>query len=294
MKICCFGSLNIDMVFAVNDFVRPGETIQSKGLGLYAGGKGLNQAVAIRKSGVDVLMAGSVGPDGGLLLNECTKHGLDQSRVRSIQTTSGKAVIQVDRHGENCIILHGGANYENEPAFMDKVLESLEAGDYLVVQNEINDLAHLITAAKKRGLLTFLNPSPMDPELRGLPLEELHCLILNEGEGKALTDADQSEEIMRILKRKYPNTEIIMTMGSLGVLYSTQEGSRLLPAYRVEAKDTTGAGDAFTGYYIGLVSLGYDLEIALDLAQRAAAISVTRQGASQSIPNIQEVLAFVF
>lgn len=290
MKICCFGSLNIDMVFTVDEFVRPGETIQSRGLALYAGGKGLNQAMAIRKSGVQVLMAGSVGPDGGLLLKECDEHGLDRSQVRTLEITSGKAVIQVNRHGENCIILHDGANFENDTSFMDEVLGELEAGDYLVLQNEINDLDHLIRAAREKGILTFLNPSPMDQELMALPLEELHCLILNEGEGAALSGGASPKESMRILREKYPDTDIVLTLGSAGVLHATPEGGRVLPAYRVEATDTTGAGDAFTGYYIGLTSLGYGREEALDLAQRAAAISVTRQGASQSIPYLREVL----
>lgn len=291
MKICCFGSLNIDMVFSVEEFVQPGETIRSGGLSLHAGGKGLNQAAAIRKSGADVLMAGSVGPDGDLLLAACDDSGLNRRWVRKVEESSGKAVIQVDRHGENCIILHDGANHKNDQSFMDEVLADLTSGDFLVLQNEINDLDHLLLTAQAKGIQTFLNPSPMAENIKDLPLDKLSCLILNEGEGRALSGVTDPYQIMAVLKEKYPKTSIILTLGKEGLLHDSPKGVEAMPAYPVEAVDTTGAGDAFTGYYIGLLSRGWNRKEALDLAQRAAAISVSRKGAAESIPDLAEVLA---
>lgn len=292
MKICCFGSLNIDMVFSVDEFVRPKETIQSKGLSIYAGGKGLNQAMAIQKSGVSVEMAGSVGHDGTLLLEECDRNHLDRSKIRTIDTPTGTAVIQVNQSGENCIILYDGANKQNDIPFMDEVLTELQSGDILVLQNEINDLEHLMKAAKQRGIRIFMNPSPIDEALRKLPLGLCEYLIVNEVEGSILSGQSDPQDIIEGLNQKYPDTKIILTLGGDGVRYNTTEGIRQQAAYHVKAIDTTGAGDAFTGYFIGMTAKGYNIDEAIDFAQKAAAISVTRKGASQSIPFLDEVLAF--
>lgn len=290
MKICCFGSLNIDMVFSVNEFVRPKETIQSNGLSIYAGGKGLNQAIAIRKSGVEVFMAGSIGEDGQLLLDECDKSGLDRSMVRVLDSNTGTAVIQVSRTGENCIILYDGANKENDKCFIDEVLGKLETGDYLVLQNEINNLDYILDSAKQKGLIIFMNPSPVDESLLTLPLGKCDYLILNEVEGATLSGVNETSEMLDKLHEIYPQTSLILTLGEKGVMYRTHQESGMKPACRVEAVDTTGAGDAFTGYFIGMTSIGSEPGEAIDIAQKAAAISVTRKGASASIPYIDEVL----
>lgn len=291
MKICCFGSLNIDMVFSVNEFVQPKETIQSRGLSIFSGGKGLNQAMAIRKSGAEVSMAGSIGGDGQLLLEECDRNGLDRSLVRVLDANTGTAVIQVNRTGENCIILYDGANKENDMQYIDSVLDTLTKGDYLVLQNEINNLDYLMTNARRRGITLFLNPSPVDETLLRLPLEMCDYLILNEVEGAMLSGASQPEAMLDALRRKYPATGIILTLGEEGVLYETATESGRKPAHRVKAVDTTGAGDAFTGYFIGMLSKGASVGEAVDTAQRAAAISVTRRGASGSIPFADEVFS---
>ena len=289
MKICCFGSLNLDMVFTVNNFVKPKETIQSKNLSVFSGGKGLNQAMAIKKSGADVIMAGSIGHDGKMLLNECDKHGLNRSQVRTIDSSTGMAVIQVNEQGENCIILYDGANKNNDISFMNHVLDSMEKGDFLVLQNEINDLEYLLNAAKLRGIKIFLNPSPIDETLLKASLQLCDYMILNEVEGEILSLEKDHEKILQSLHMSYPKTMIILTVGEKGVYYHVDGQLRHQEAFRVKAVDTTGAGDAFTGYFIGLLSKGYSIEDTIELAAKAAAISVTRKGASESIPSFDEV-----
>lgn len=290
MKICCFGSLNIDMVFSVNEFVKPKETIQSRNLARFAGGKGLNQAVALRKSGAAVIMAGSIGSDGDFLLAECDRHGLDRSLVREIATPTGLAVIQVNGHGENCIILYDGANKKNDLPYIDEVLESLGRGDYIVLQNEISNLAYILKRASEKGVIIFLNPSPIDEELLKLPLDLCDYLILNEVEGEILSGEKESGDIMQSLMKKYPGSRIVLTLGEKGVSYGFGQEIKKIPAKKVTAVDTTGAGDAFTGYFIGMLSRGADLDEAMEAAVKAAAISVTKRGASDSIPYMEEVL----
>lgn len=290
MKICCFGSLNIDMVFSVNEFVKPKETIQSRNLARFAGGKGLNQAVALRKSGADVIMAGSIGSDGKFLLEECDRHGLDRSLVREIETPTGLAVIQVNGHGENCIILYDGANKKNDLAYIDEVLESLDSGDYMVLQNEISNLDYILKKAREKGIVIFLNPSPIDEDLLKLPLDLCDYLILNEVEGEILSGEEDEDDILNGLLKKYPGSRIVLTLGEKGVSYGFGKEIRKVPAKKVTAVDTTGAGDAFTGYFIGMLSKGADIDEAMETAVKAAAISVTKRGASDSIPYMQEVL----
>lgn len=292
MKICCFGSMNIDMVFSVDAFVKPGETIQSKSMSLYAGGKGLNQAIALRKAGVEVTMAGSVGKDGSLLLGACDRNGIDRSLVRELSTSTGIAAIQVDREGENCIILYAGANKRNDQPFIDQVIDSLDRGDYLILQNEVSNLEYLMRRAKKKGIVIFFNPSPIDETIRALPLELCDYIVLNEIEGSFLSRETGPERILGVLLGKCHDSRVILTLGAKGVIYGYRDVVNKTPAIPVKAVDTTGAGDAFTGYLIAMLSKGQDLEDAIAIAVKAAGISVTRPGSSDSIPYMPEVLKY--
>ena len=290
MKICCFGSLNLDMVFSVKDFVKPKETIHSQGFNIHPGGKGLNQAMAIQKSGVDVMMAGSIGRDGQILLDGAKDMGLDCSNVRIIDVNTGLAVIQVNGAGENCIILYDGANKENDKGFIDQVMDQLSAGDFLILQNEINNLDYIMTSAHERKIRMVLNPSPYEEELNELPLEYCDYIILNEVEGEAMAGEKEAYAILKVLTDRLPNTGIILTKGSEGVYYSSGAHVGHQKAFQVQAIDTTGAGDAFTGYFIGMIAKGKAIAEAVTIAQKAAAISVTRKGAAESIPFYEEVL----
>ena len=144
MEILSFGSLNIDNVYCVEYIVKPGETISSKELKLYPGGKGLNQSVALAKAGVPVYHAGNVGEDGGMLMEYCTEYGVDTRLIRKVKTPTGNAMIQVSDTGENSIVLFRGANFENDIEYIKQVLGNFTAGDYLILQNEINCLKEVI------------------------------------------------------------------------------------------------------------------------------------------------------
>lgn len=289
MKICCLGSLNIDMVFNMEKFVKPKETIHSNNLNLFAGGKGLNQAIAIKKTDSDVFMAGTIGKDGDILLKECDKHNLDRNYVRKIEGNSGLAVIQVNKRGENCIILYDGANKKNDKCFIDEVINSLSENDFIVLQNEINDLEYILKKSKERNLTVFLNPSPIEDNIMRLSLELCDYIILNEVEGESLSGKSDYKEVVSFLSNKY-NNNIILTVGEKGVYFNKDKAIIHKESMKVEVVDTTGAGDTFTGYFIGMLSRGLELEKAIEIGIKAAGISVTREGASESIPSVEEVL----
>ena len=147
MKIINFGSINIDHVYGVEHFVRPGETLESESYSVFSGGKGANQSIALARAGAEVLHAGKVGADGGWLKTKLRDNGVDVSLVETVDLPTGHAVIQVNSEGENAIIIHGGANRTFSSADIDKVLESAEAGDYLLLQNEINAVEKVLEKA---------------------------------------------------------------------------------------------------------------------------------------------------
>lgn len=294
MKILSFGSLNLDKVYSVDHFVRAGETLSSAKLEEFCGGKGLNQSVAIARAGGEVYHAGCVGAaDGGMLLDMLRSSGVDISMVRQLSCPSGHAIIQVNGEGQNCILLYGGANQQVSPEQIDETLAAFDSGDILVLQNEISNLAYLMEAAGKKGMVIVLNPSPMTPEILTLPLHYVSYFLLNEVEAKDLCGEEAADEVYpdKLLAR-FPGSKIVLTLGSRGCIYRDKDIQISHPACKVQAVDTTAAGDTFTGFFVAAVAAGADVHTALEQATRAAAISVGRKGAAPSIPTREEMLAF--
>lgn len=289
MKILNFGSLNIDKVYRVPHFVRPGETISSECYQCFPGGKGLNQSIAVARAGQKICHAGTVGKDGHFLVRILQESGVDTCYVRESGSVTGHALIQVSDAGENCIILFQGSNYENEKEFMDEVLGDYGAQDILMLQNEINGLEYLLERGKEKGLQILLNPSPMDEALKRMDLSGVSWLMLNETEGCELTGEIKSERIADVLLGRYPDMKIILTLGGEGALYLDRNRMFRQPCFRVKTVDTTAAGDTFTGYYVAAMVEGMGPEEALRLAAAAAGLAVSREGASVSIPRRAEV-----
>ena len=290
MKILNFGSLNLDLVYQMPHFVRAGETLSSTGFSRNVGGKGLNQSVALAKAGAEIYHAGLVGEDGEMLRAFLADNGVDTRFVRTIDQPSGHAVIQVVPEGNNCIFLYGGANQCVTEAFIQEVLENFGPGDFLVLQNEINKIDAIIHAAHARGMQVVLNPSPVADNLKALPLEKISWFILNEIEGAELSGETEADRILDKLTALYPHAKIVLTLGGDGSVYAG-DGERVRQrAYRVQAVDTTAAGDTFTGFFFAAVADGVPAAEALRRASKASSISVTRPGAAASIPTLNEVL----
>lgn len=288
-KILNFGSLNADYVYAVDHIVRGGETISSRSMQVFPGGKGLNQSIALARAGLAVCHAGLVGEDGGFLLETLRKDGVDTRFVRQIGGRSGHTIIQVDRNAQNAILLFGGANRAVTESYADGVLAHFSSGDLLLVQNEISALPHILKRAHEIGMEIWLNPSPMDTGVLACDLSLVSVFLVNEVEGEQLTGAAEPAVILDRMAAQYPNAAAVLTLGSAGAWY-TRSGTRVFcPAEAVQAVDTTAAGDTFTGYFIrGMLNdLGPDA--ALRLAAKAAAIAVSRPGASPSIPKFEEL-----
>ena len=304
-KILTFGSLNIDYVYSVDHFVQKGETLASSALEIFSGGKGLNQSVALGRAGAEVFHAGAVGPDGQFLLDLLQEAGVDTHLVKQLESVrTGNAIIQRDPEGNNCILLYGGANQAITREQVKESLEGFGAGDYIVLQNEINQMPFLMEQAHAKEMHIVLNPSPMNGRIFEMPLGCVDYLILNEVEAAQILEADTpalgdekaalgdekaGEAMAELLKKKFPRSRIVLTLGENGSVYCGEETRIRQPAYAVRAVDTTAAGDTFTGYFIAGISRGMSAEEALDTASRAAAIAVTKPGAAPSIPAWEQV-----
>ena len=292
MKICSFGSLNLDHIYRVEEIVRPAETIGSFGTQDVCGGKGLNQSVAMARAGAKVWHAGNVGQDeaGGVLVSALEKEQIDTSLIGRLLVPSGHAIIQINQHGENAIIVFGGANQQVTQAQIDAVFAQFEAGDLLVLQNEVNCLPEIIRCAHARGMKIALNPSPITAALAEIPVELCDILFVNEIEAGQFCNAERAT--LEQLAERFPNAMLVYTMGSRGAAVYADGKTYHQDAVRVKAVDTTGAGDTFTGYFLAAICEGMEIEDALKLATKAAAISVTRPGASVSVPLRAEVEAW--
>lgn len=283
------GSINIDRVYAVEHFVRPGETIASGRYDVFAGGKGFNQSIALARAGAKVRHAGMVGKDGAWLIERLSGEGVDITSVETRETPTGHAIIQVAPTGENAIVLFGGANRKLNPAMAVRAAAACSAGDYLLTQNETNVTAEAIREGAKRGLKVVFNPAPMDAAVPGYPLECVDIFILNETEAHGLTGKTEPEDIRADMTRRFPKAATVLTLGSKGAMFF-DSGSRIhQAATAVKAIDTTAAGDTFTGFFLAELAKSDDPARALSLGCRAAAICVTRPGASDSIPLRREL-----
>ncbi|MDD4494383.1 MAG: ribokinase [Eubacteriales bacterium] len=291
MKIYNIGSMNLDYVYQVEHFVRAGETIGSLGMQVFPGGKGLNQSVALARAGAKAAHAGKIGAEGEILRKTLSDAGVDVSGVVLGYGTSGHAVIQVDRRGQNSILLYGGTNRQMDPDFIEKALSGCKAGDILLLQNEVNNLRSIMESAHSKGLRIALNPSPFDDSVPELPLAYVRWFLLNELEGTALSGKEEPEAIASGILEKYPDSAVVLTLGGKGVLYADSQRRERFGVYDVPVVDTTAAGDTFTGYFLAGIAEDLPMREVLRRASLASALAVSRKGASPSIPLLKEVLS---
>jgi ribokinase len=290
MNILNFGSLNIDKVYEVDHLALPGETITSINYNESCGGKGLNQSIALASAGAEVYHAGKVGRDGLLLKTFLDKKGVNTSLIDIAEGPSGHAAIQVDRKGENSIVLYGGANREISGKDAAAILTQFNPGDYILLQNEISGMPEILKQASDAGLTLFFNPAPMEPEVLAYPLDGVNYFLMNETEGTGFTGEKEPERILAAMLAAFPNAATVLTMGENGVYYADSDRKLFVPARKVVPLDTTGAGDTFIGYFVAESASGkLPVEEWLRTASLAAALCVTRPGAAESIPERKEL-----
>lgn len=296
-KIIVIGSSNVDMVVRTSHLPAPGETILGGEFFMNQGGKGANQAVAIKRLGGNLIFMAKLGNDvlGRQSVGYFKKEGIDTRYIALDEdSASGVALISVDDHAENSIVVASGANMLLNEQDVDKMLEEMCEGDILLMQLEI-PLQTVEYAARKafgKGVKVVLNPAPA----RSLPKElfrHLYMVTPNRIEAEMLTgikianDADVEKVAEEICAMGVKN--VIITLGSKGCLIREEGVSYRIDAFKVEPVDTTAAGDTFNGALCVGLSEGMDLKQAAVMASKALSIAVTRMGAQSSIPYREEL-----
>lgn len=284
MTIFNLGSINIDRAYSLDHIVAPGETASALALRESPGGKGFNQSIALARAGARVRHIGAIGADGAHLVAMLREAGADTAAIATVAEPTGHAIIQVDREGRNSIVVFAAAN---GAITLDAVLAALAdaaPGDILLCQNETSAVAETMRMAKSRGMRIVFNPSPFDAKIAALPLELVDLFMVNETEEAALLAlGGGAADAARVVTRGADGCES----------FAPGRESVKCASFRVKAVDTTAAGDTFTGYYLAALASDADEATALRRASAAAAISVTRHGAADSIPSAAEVDAFL-
>jgi len=286
--IVVFGSINVDLIVPVPRLPRAGETVLGGDYAVLPGGKGANQALAARRAGAKVVLAGAVGADSfaGIALDLLRGDGVDTRLVRVVEQPTGCAAIMVSSEGENTIAVAPGANAS---ARSDQVPdELLSAGTTLVVQMEVPpcETAMLIRRLRTRGGYSLLNLAPAVPIDIAL-LEEIDLVVANEGEAAA-TGSDP-EQLARRLRQG-----LVVTRGAAGALALLRDGIRIeVPALAIKPVDTTGAGDTFVGVLAAALDLGSPVEAALHRASAAAGLACLARGAQTAMPDEAAIAAAV-
>ncbi|MEN9221584.1 MAG: ribokinase [Thermostichus sp. BF3_bins_97] len=290
------GSLNMDLVVQVPHQPVPGETVLGSDYATYPGGKGANQAVAAARAGAEVQMWGAVGSDGfGHRLKEnLEQNGIDTRQLTELPGPSGIALITVDPSGQNRIVVSPGANGRYTP----ERLPPLTPAALLLLQLEI-PMPTVLAAAEQafaQGIPILLNPAPIQP-LPGSLMRQIRYLVLNETEAASLTQfpietPEQAQTAAQRLQKQGIPT-VILTLGGAGLVWAEGEESGYLPAHSVEVVDTTAAGDGFCGALAACLATGGSLKEALQFANGAAALAVTRAGAQPSLATRREIEAFL-
>ena len=291
MKILNLGSLNLDRVYQVEHFVQGQETISAQSYSENAGGKGLNQSIALARACAKVTHLGAVGQDGRWLCDLMAQNGVDVHLVETVEGASGHAVIQLVQ-GQNCILVYGGANQKISTDQVKRALAECEAGDVLLLQNETSSVPAAIRMAKEKGMTVAFNASPITDGMSAYPMDQVDLFFVNEGEGMVLagTDSTDPEQVLDALRKRY-NAGVVLTLGGEGAYYQDRDVRLYQPAFSVPVVDTTGAGDTFTGYF--LANLYQGKARALRIAAAAGALAVGTRGAAPGIPTAGQVAAFL-
>ncbi|WP_368620725.1 ribokinase [Paraburkholderia sp. BR13444] len=297
-RVTVVGSLNMDLVVRSPRLPQPGETLAGRGFAQVAGGKGGNQAVAAARLGAQVSMLGCVGTDanGAQLRAGLEAEHIDCAALETGSEPSGVALIVVDDASQNTIVIVAGSNGELTPASIARHEAALAAADVVICQLETppESVHAALAAARHLGKIVILNPAPATGPLPAAWLPLIDYLIPNELEAAALSgvavdspaDAARAAAALRAAGAR----NVLVTLGARGV-HAALEGAAatLYDAPRVEAVDTTAAGDTFIGGFAAQLAQGASVEAAIRFAQRAAALSVTRAGAQPSIPTRAQV-----
>lgn len=287
MAIWNLGSINIDHVYRLDQLPRPGETLAARSYVQGLGGKGANQSIAAACAGAMTHHLGAMGTGDGWAIERLADRGVGTAGIlRMGDQATGHAVILLDAGAENAIVIHPGANRAITPDMLAAPLSGIGPGDTLLIQNETSSQVEAARIARAAGARVIYSAAPFDIEAVRAILPHVTILAMNAGEADALFAAMPGD---------LPVDGLLITRGGEGAEYRdlTNGAVHRQSAFRVTPVDTTGAGDTFAGYFAACLDRGDPIPAALRLASAAAALKVTRPGAGDAVPALEEVIAFI-
>ena len=282
-KIFNLGSINIDHTIKVSHFARPGETIHGQVLADALGGKGMNISIALERAGQDVIHIGAINGDDRKLVDLIRQFEIDQSSLELSNLPSGQAYIFLDANAENSIVVCAGANLAISETHITNVMSNGSHGDWLVMQNETNGQQHAAKIASEKGMQVALVAAPFNSEKVEELLDYLDLLIVNE------TEAAELEQAINRPVTQSGVPMVLVTKGSKGASLTHNGQGYEVAGEKVVAVDTTGAGDAFFGFFLASWISGKGEQLSLEIANKVASIVVQRVGAANSIPKQSEI-----
>jgi ribokinase len=297
-KILVIGSCNMDMITQVENMPVAGETILGSGLQYIPGGKGANQASAVGSLGGNVTMLGCIGRDdfGKLQLMSLQNRNVDVTSLKqSSKSNTGIAIIYINKHGNNSIVVIPGANSEVDIEYLKQQDHHFKECDFVLLQMEIplESIYYAINRAHELGKTVILNPAPAPDSIPDEILSKIDYLTPNETEisklsNRPVNNIKEMEEAAKVLLNKGVKN-LLITMGEKGACLVNHNTTKVFETREVNAVDTTAAGDCFNGAFVVALSEGMEHKDAIEFANIASAIAVTRKGAQSSIPVRQEV-----
>ncbi|WP_121060915.1 ribokinase [Chachezhania antarctica] len=287
MTIWNLGSINADMIYTVPRLPAGGETLAATALRQFLGGKGANMSVAAARAGGHAAHIGAVGADGAWAKRRMTEYGVDTRHIAELGGATGHAIIAVEPSGENQILIWPGTNRTIPEDLIGTALTEAASGDILLIQNETNAQDIAARIGRDMGLKVAYAAAPFEAAAVQAVLPFLDILVLNAVEAEQLADATGT------MPGDLPVAHVVITLGADGARHiDTVRGEDTsYPAVPVEAVDTTGAGDTFTGYLMAGLDRGMPMAQAIGLAMQAAALMVTREGTADVIPDLKDVQA---
>ncbi len=291
MSILVVGSVNVDTTYFLENFPKPGQTISSLSKSKSVGGKGANQAIACHKLGSSVKFLASVGKDkdADFIFENLKKYGLDTSNIIQKDVDTGTALINVDKNGQNEIVLDHGANYAITKQDIDDHIELFDECDILILQmeipQEVNEYA--IEKAKERGVFVILNPAPSEFEIKDV-LDKIDILVPNENEISRYSQKEDCEECARDLLSQGIKS-VLITLGENGSEYFSEDTHIKQSAIKTNVVDTTSAGDSYIGALSVILDKKKSMKEAMEFATKVSSITVSRNGSGVSIPTLDEI-----
>lgn len=290
MKVLNFGSMHLDHVYRISKLLKSGDSAFTKSLETLPGGKGVNQSIAIKRAGVDVIHAGNIGNDGELIYYTLLKEGINVDYVKRSNEVCGHAIIHRSDEKEHTIVVHSGASKMITMDYIDEVFRDFEKEDILLVQGELNHTDYIIKSAVEKGMKCFFYPAPFLEEFKAYDLSEIETLIIHENDICTLTGIEEEEKAVAYYLKKNNSNLLVISMNKGLLYYDKKRKETKHTNITMDSHCRTYASDVLIGYFIAGIVQNLPIKEILEKAASAKKIAMKDKNILFTIPYIHDVI----